>query len=92
MHYFMRIQYNIYVGLLVGSITTPIALTRLPADSLPLNNDGMLIVKSNISLLSTIVSGKIITLAVFIVIPLVNVTVSMAVVKSTPPAIKSVLT
>lgn len=90
-HMYVRMYVCIHV-LLVGSIITPIALTRLPADSLPLNKGGTSSVKSNISLLSTFVSGKIITLAMLIVIPLVNVTVSRSVLKSVTPAVKNVIT
>ena len=72
----------------VLSVIFPTAISRLPADILPLNNSGTVNVKSNISSPSTMVSLNTAILTLLVVIPLGNVTVWFIVLKSTSPVKK----
>ena len=64
---------------------TPVALSLLPAVIAGLSDDGIFNVKLNSSGPSAILSAITGTLTSLVVIPLANVAVSVALLKSTPP-------
>jgi len=71
--------------LLVESVMTPTATDLPPAVITGPSDNGTVSLKSNSSAPSLIVSFITDTLTLLIVIPLANVAVSVAVLKSTPP-------
>ena len=71
--------------ILVESVITPTAVFLPPAIIAGPSDDGTFNVKSNSSASSLIVSLITETLTLLVVIPLANVAVSVAVLKSTPP-------
>ena len=71
--------------LLEESVITPTAVFLPPAVIAGLSDDGTFNVKSNSSASSTIMSLITDTLTLLVVIPLANVAVCIAVLKSTPP-------
>ena len=87
--YLWSCHYNFIIFLLVESLITPTALFfPLSAVIAGLSDDGTFKVNSNCSGNSTILSFITGTLTLVIVIPLVNVAVNVALLKSPPPESK----
>ena len=71
--------------LLVESVMFPVAMSLPPAAIAGPRDDGTFNFKSNSSCPSAMLSGITGTLTLLILIPLANVAVSVALLKSTPP-------
>ena len=79
------VTFNIKIHLLVESLMIPTALSLVPAVIPGLSDGGTVNINSNSSgpsAISSLITG---TLTLLIIIPLPNVAVSIAVLKSTPP-------
>ena len=94
MHYlvtYITLVVHIIIHLLVESVMIPVALFLLAAVIAGLSDDGTFNIKSNSSRSSVILSTITGTLTLLIVIPLANVTVNVALLKSTPPVSQTFL-